>query len=189
MRRRTETYSVSPTGGEKLKFLRNAGLSSRAASPGVRCGGLSCDATHRSHFPPTEEGVLARPSFLAPGRTCATNRVYLDKACALNGLDFKWLPKRVLIAVDSLSKAGDRSFSPKPALASRQLLRVASQKGLRNEFALKTLIRWTFLLRVEAGCLPPVKQQAGNRCLGGDRLLRRAALGLEGGKFVIKLNQ
>ena len=48
------------------------------------------------------------------------------------------------------------------------------------------LLSWTFLLLVQAECPPLASQLAGEHLRIDDRLLRQAAVGLEGGKLVIK---
>ena len=85
--------------------------------------------------PPPEEGVIAWSRFLAPRRTFAIFGAHLGEACAPMKLDFKWRTKAVLMMRHGLARAEDRSFSPRPVLASRQLLQTASQRGLRSVFA------------------------------------------------------
>ena len=98
---------------------------------------------------------MAWPSPFTPGGTFALYVARLEIECALIGLDFKWLAKAVSLVLHGLSKAGEMPFSPKPALTDHQLTRIAARKGLQGEPALIALLSWTFLLRVQAECLPP----------------------------------
>ena len=72
----------------------------------------------------------------------------LEKACALIGLDLKWRAKTVAIVRRGLSEAGDSLFPRKLAVAARQLVPIASQKGLHDEVTLTALPSWTFQLHV-----------------------------------------
>ena len=47
---------------------------------------------------------------------------HLEKVCALKGVELKWRPEAAPIVFHGLSRAGDGSFPPKPALAIRRLI-------------------------------------------------------------------
>ena len=59
----TDQISLFSQAGAQLNLLRNCDAILRSAAAGIRCWGCFCDVAARPHFPPTEEGVLARSSF------------------------------------------------------------------------------------------------------------------------------
>lgn len=80
-------------------------------------------------------------------------------------------------------------MSPIPALTGRRPLLIGSRRGLQSGLSLIALSSWTFPSRVQSECLPPASQQAGEHLLSDERLSRRAAIGLEEGKLVTKVNR
>ena len=88
-----------------------------------------------------------------------------------------------------LAKAGGRSCCPRPAIAEQQLPQVGSIRGWRHQHALISLISETFILSVQFECLPPTGQRSGEDLLSGERLERKAAVGLAKRKIVTKLNE
>ena len=88
-----------------------------------------------------------------------------------------------------LSKAGDRSSSPRPAISRSQLCELVTARSLQDGLALIALIGWSFLLRIPSECLPLCRQQAGEDLDSDERLTRRAVIGLSGAKLAIKLNR
>ena len=83
---------------------------------------------------PHGAATLPRPT---KRRLHATYVANLEKACAPIGLDFKRRSKAVSTVWYGPSKAGDRSFSPKPSRAGRRRNQIAPRKGLRSEVAPK----------------------------------------------------
>ena len=51
------------------------------------------------------------------------------------------------------------------------------------------LLGWMFLLRLQAEFLPPAGQSAGGHLVKDDRLLQKAAIGLQRQKLIIKLTR
>ena len=72
--------------------------------------GLLLRRRSETHFPPTEEGVLAWSSCFGAGRSFKIDVAHLEKACLLLGVGASWKSKSVTIAGHGLSKAGGRSF-------------------------------------------------------------------------------
>ena len=175
--------------GAKLNILRSADASLRSVASGIRCWALFCDTTSRPHFPPSEEGVLAWSSFFAPGRTFSIYVSHLEKACALIGVGLAWRTKAVTIASHGLAKSGDNAFAPRPAITTRQLVQLINTRGLGGSLARIALLSWVFLLRVQSECIPLTRQRAGEDLLSEERLPRRAVIGLQQGKLIIKLNR
>ena len=64
-----------------------------------------------------------------------------------------------------------------------------SARSLQDGLALIALIGWSFLLRIPSERLPLCRQQAGEDLESEERLARRAVIGLQGGKLIIKLNR
>ena len=184
-----EQISQFAQAGAQLNLLRNCDASLRSAAAGIRCWGCFCDVTSRAHFPPTEEGVLAWSSFFGAGRSFKIYVAHLEKACLLLGTDTSWKTRAVITAGYGLSKAGDRSFAPRPAISRSQLCELVSARSLQDGLALIALIGWSFLLRIPSECLPLCRQQAGEDLESEERLARRAVIGLQGGKLIIKLNK
>ena len=88
-----------------------------------------------------------------------------------------------------LAKAGDRSQNPRPAITKDRHIQLVSGNGWRNELSKIALLSWTFLLRGPSECLPLCRQRTGEDLIPDDRLERRAAVGLAGGKLFIKLTR
>ena len=150
----TEQISQFSQAGAQLNLLRNCDASLKSAAAGIRCWGCFCDVTARPRFPPTEEGVLAWSSFFGAGRSFKIYVAHLEKACLLLGVDASWKSKAVATAGHGLSKAGDRSFSPRPAISRSQLCELVMSRSLQDDLALIALIGWSFLLRIPSECLP-----------------------------------
>ena len=74
-------------------------------------------------------------------------------------------------------------------MATHQLGLVITRRGLQDHLALIALLSWVFLLRLQAECFPLARQKAGEHLLNDDRLLRKAAKGLQQGNLIIKLNR
>ena len=60
---------------------------------------------------------------------------HVEKARRLSGLDGKWKTKAVATVGRGLARAGDRSFSPMPAVSEQQQVEIVSAKGWGDEFA------------------------------------------------------
>ena len=71
----------------QLNLLRGCGASLKSAAAGIRCWGCFCDEAAKPHVLPTEEGVLARPSFFGDRRSFKIYVASLEKACLLLGID------------------------------------------------------------------------------------------------------
>ena len=85
-----EQVSKSAQADADLNILRRCEASLRPAAPGVRCWELFRNPKNRPHLPPSEEGVLAWPSFFATGRSFQIYAARLAKACILLGLSAPW---------------------------------------------------------------------------------------------------
>ena len=133
--------------------------------------------------------MLAWSSFFGAGRSFKICVAHLDKARLLLGVGASWKSKAVAAAGYGLSKAGGRSFSPRPAISRSQLCELVMSRSLQDDLALIALIGWPFLLRIPSECLPLRRQQAGEDLDSEERLARRAVIGLSGTKLVIKLDR
>ena len=102
-------------------------------------------------------------------------------AGALIGLDVSWRAKAVSIACHDPPSAGDEAFSPIPAIAARQLVRIVSRGGHQGDPALIALLSWVSLLRGQAECRPVARQRAGEDLANGQRLRRQALLSFSKG--------
>ena len=102
----------------KLNDVRNADSSLRLEASGRLCLGLSRNAAERSHFLPTEEGVIAWSSFFAPRRTFGIHVAHLEGAFAVSGLDCSWRAEAASIARHGLARSGDEAFSPRPTITT-----------------------------------------------------------------------
>ena len=151
--------------------------------------GLLLRRRSETHFPPTEEGVLAWSSCFGAGRSFKIYVAHLEKACLLLGVGASWKSKSVTIAGHRLSKTGGRPFSPRPAISRSQLCELATSRPLQDDLALTALIGRPFLLRIPSECLPLCRQQAGGDLDSEEQLARRAVIRLPGTKLVIKLNR
>ena len=109
--------------------MRCCGSSLRSTASGVRCWGLLCDASQRTHFPPSEGAAFARPSLCASGRAGSVNLAHPEKACLLLGLDTKWGTKEVTSVSHGLAKVGDESFRLRPAITNQYRTQIASRGG------------------------------------------------------------
>ena len=126
----TEQISRFSQAGAQLNLLRNCDASLRSAAAGIRCWGRFCDVAARPRIPPTEEGALARSSFFGAGRSFKIYVKRLEKACLLLGVGASWKSKAVAAAGSGLSKAGARSFSPRPAISRSQLCDLVMARSL-----------------------------------------------------------
>ena len=133
--------------------------------------------------------MLARLSFFGAGRSFKLYAAHLEKACLLLGVGASWKTKAAATAGYGLSKAGDRSFSPRPAISRSQLCELATSGSLEDDPALIALIDWPCLLRIPSECLPLRRQQAGEDLDSEERPARRAVICLSRAKLVIKLNR
>ena len=116
-------------------MLRDCDASLRSAAAGIRCWGRSCDVTARPHIPPAEEGLLARSSFFGAGRSFKIYVAHLEEACLLLEVGASWNSKAVTVADYGLAGAGERSFSPRPAISKSQL-RELLKEGAAWRFSL-----------------------------------------------------
>ena len=107
-----EQISLFSQAGAQLNLLRNCDASLRSAAAGIRCRGCFCDVTSRAHFPPTEEGVLARSSFFGAGRSF---KIYVAH---LEGRGPLVCPETGGLEISAL-RACDRAFSPRWASVGR----------------------------------------------------------------------
>ena len=76
---------------------------------------------------------------------------HLEKGCLLLGLSSAWRTKAVVLAGRGLAKAGDRSFSPRPAVTRHRLVQPATTRGWNDSFAIFALVGCAFLLQVPSG--------------------------------------
>ena len=75
-----------PRAGSQLNLIRNCDASLKSAAAGIRCWGCLCNVAMKPHFPPTEEGVLARSSFFGAGRSfCSPRLPGPSNRCLLKG--------------------------------------------------------------------------------------------------------
>ena len=112
-----------------------------------------------------------------------------EKARLLLGVDASWESRAQATAGYGLAKAGNRSFSPRPAISRAQLCELVTSRSLQDDLALIALIGWPFLLRILSERLPLCRQQAGEFLDSEARLGRRAVVGLSGPNLVVKLNR
>ena len=143
----------------------------------------------KPHFPPTEEGVLGRPSFFGAGRSFKIYVTHLEMARLLLGVDAGWKTRAGAAAGYRLAKEGDRSLTPRPAISKARLCELVTSLSLQYELALIALIGRAFLLRIPSDCSPLIRQQAGEDLDSETRLARRAVIGISGARLVIKLNR
>ena len=133
--------------------------------------------------------MLAWSSFFGAGRSFKIYAAHLEKARLLLGVDASWKSKAVNTAGYGHAKAGDRSFSPGPAISRPQLCELATSRLLQDDLAFVALIGWSFLMRTPSERLPFCRQQAGGDLDSEERSARREVVGLSGAKLVIKLNR
>ena len=150
----TEQISQFSQAGAQLNLLRNCDASFMSAAAGIRCWGFSCEVAARPHFPPTEGGVLARSSFFGAGGSFKIYVAHLEKARLPLGVDASWKSKAVATAGHGLSRAGDRSFPPRPAISGSLLCELVMSRPPQDDLALISLIGWPFLIRIPSECLP-----------------------------------
>ena len=136
---------------------------------------------------PIEEASLPWPSFFALGTTFAFYVAHLEKACLLPRLDNRWGDTAVMSTNHGLAKAGDRSLFLGPATGA--LAQIAGTRGRRDQLTLVAVVSWTFPFRVFRECLPLTTQRAGEDLRPEERVDRNAAIGLVGGKLILKLNR
>ena len=91
--------------------MRTCDSGLRPSAPGPVC----CDLALRQNFPLPEGAILARPSFVAPGRTFSIHVARLEKACCILGIGATWRAKAVSTAGRGLTAAGDQSFKLRPS--------------------------------------------------------------------------
>ena len=141
------------------------------------------------HFPPTEEGVLARSGFFGAGGSFKIYVAHIENARLFLGVRAIWKTGAVAAAGYGLAKEGRRSFSPRPAISKARLRVLATSLSLQYELALIALIRRLPLLRILSECSPLIRQQAGEYLGSESRLARRAVTGLSGARLAIRLGR
>ena len=85
---------------------------------------------------------------------------HLEKGCMLLGIGPDWETKTASIAGHRLAKAGDKTGSPRPAVARGQLIEMIQRRGRDDQFAVLIFLSWTFLLRIPSEALPLRRQRA-----------------------------
>ena len=131
--------------------------------------------------------MLSRPSFFGAGRPSNIYVTHVEKACLLVGVDTSWKARAVATVGYGLATAGDRPFTPRPAISKVRLRDLVPSVTLLGGLALIALIGWPFLLRILSEWLPLSRHRAGVDHAPEIRLARRGAIGLSGAQLAIKL--
>ena len=177
------------TSSEKLSHFSRAGAQPNLLRYCDASWDCLCDVGMRPHFPPTEGGVLVWSSFFRDGRCVKIYAAHLEKARLFLGVGASWEKRAVATACYVLAKAGDRAFTPRPAISRAQLCELVTSHSPQDELALIALIGRYFLLRIPSECLRLKRQQAGAELDSETRIARRAACGISGAKMAIKRNR
>ena len=91
------------------------------------------------------------------------------------GLENEWGTQAVTAVGRGLAKAGDSSFSPRPAVAKEQLAELVTAEWQRGDFAILALINWALQLGIPSECLPLTRQRAGGDTMSDERRDSKAA--------------
>ena len=149
--------SREPDALRRIRDLASAGATSDTrrisdeslSSPasGIRCWAPRSPAT----LPSDRDCGAASAQRLRALRSARDLRGLPAAGAPLSKVDTPWRTKALAVAIRGLTKSGDQSPNPGPAIAKNQLAEVARRTGWREEFAILAALSRVCFLRIVPG--------------------------------------